>query len=84
MDNSNYSLQVEAADVDMKASTLSRPADVTVASNPAPAVFPATTATNGVAHFFYEHPTTAVVQLAQAPQPSASVQTDNGKRSQVK
>nr|CAD7444495.1 unnamed protein product [Timema bartmani] len=42
----------------------------------------ATTTVTPVTHYFYEHPT-AVVQLAQTPQPSASVQTDSGKRSQA-
>lgn len=74
--------------------------DVSVATNTTPApqtgsMFPtsATTATTALqAHFYYEHhthhpastTTAAIVQLSQTPQPSASVQTDNGKRSQVR
>ncbi|XP_033607373.1 protein winged eye isoform X3 [Cryptotermes secundus] len=73
--------------------------DVSVATNTTPApqtgsMFPtgATTATTALqAHFYYEHhthhptatTTAAIVQLSQTPQPSASVQTDNGKRSQA-
>lgn len=73
--------------------------EVSVATNTTPApqagtLFPtgATTATTALqAHFYYEHhthhptstATAAVVQLSQTPQPSAAVQTDNGKRSQV-
>jgi hypothetical protein len=73
--------------------------EVSVATNTTPApqagtLFPtgATTATTALqAHFYYEHhthhptssTTAAVVQLSQTPQPSAAVQTDNGKRSQV-
>ena len=73
--------------------------EVSVATNTTPApqagtLFPtgATTATTSLqAHFYYEHhthhptstTTAAIVQLSQTPQPSAAVQTDNGKRSQV-
>nr|CAD7576346.1 unnamed protein product [Timema californicum] len=62
----------------------SRQADVSVGTNTTcTQVFSsATTTVTPVTHYFYEHPT-AVVQLAQTPQPSASVQTDSGKRSQA-
>nr|CAD7426466.1 unnamed protein product [Timema monikensis] len=61
----------------------SRQVDVSVGTNTTcTQVFSsATTTVTPVTHYFYEHPT-AVVQLAQTPQPSASVQTDSGKRSQ--
>ncbi|GLH05862.1 Protein winged eye [Gryllus bimaculatus] len=75
-------IKVEATDcsaLEVKTPGMSRPPEVAVTANTATQVFSGNTS---VAHFYYEHPT-AVVQLAQTPQPTAAVQTDNGKRSQA-